>query len=297
MTFTAIELKPSQSTTPMSSDPQSMDRPISTPGPHINNTPTIISLLSPTQLRQYPYLRQLKNLINAAFSATHSKDGIFPPDVKRLNSDTQIIDEIGPDFFTYIILSRPSEVTDRPTLFATASARRLLPKDYTMLPESLKLLKRSQASAPEDVESWELKLLAVDPSIQRQGLASMLMKLLEVEIQKRSAESRLNESMMISQNAIIEPDGGTLVMHTKPKELRFLLDTVKEVNEEFYRRRGFVTTEELAFEPGVIGGMGRFTEVFMEKILTQTEGPENGAEFEMANRLESISSRHEPLQR
>ena len=280
MSPTAVETNRSAIFTSL--EPQTADLPIVFPGPQINNAPTNISLLSDVQLRQYPYLRQLRLLINAAFASTHTKNNMFRTDMERLQTDMQLIGELGPEWFTYIISSTPSEeCVGPPTLHAGGSARRLLPKDYTDIPEELQLFKRSDLGALKDVEAWELKLLAVDPSLHRQGLASMLIELLEQEIQKRSIETRLNESTMQARNNTA--DGEVLAINSKPKEVRFILDTVKEINEGFYLRRGFATTEELVFPPGTFGNPSGFTSVFMEKILSPIEGARNGTKLEMTD--------------
>jgi len=90
----------------------------------------------------------------------------------------------------------------------------------------------------DGTEAWELSTMAVDPGLQRQGLAGYLMKLTEDEI-KRSFKAT---------------HGG----HDKMK-LLILLTTIKEINEEFYAKRGFTLDYEVVYPIGHLGGETGFT--------------------------------------
>lgn len=94
--------------------------------------------------------------------------------------------------------------------------------------------------------------MAVDPTLQRQGLASILLSRITAEIKSRAA--------------IIE-------MERKKKggegeaEVRMILTTMKEINFEWYERRGFHWTGEKKAEKGFLGSRDGFTIVEMEKLL------------------------------
>lgn len=89
---------------------------------------------------------------------------------------------------------------------------------------------------------WEIICNAVHPDYQKQGLAAQLYDAMMKEI--RSRES--------------------------PREdhrVHLVITTMKEPNEVYYHKRGFVTTAEKRFEPGYGDSEVGFSVVEMEMIV------------------------------
>ncbi|KAG8989763.1 hypothetical protein FRB94_014029, partial [Tulasnella sp. JGI-2019a] len=226
-----------------------MTRPTETPGPQINGQPSIISLLTPEQLKNYPYLAPLRTLVNAAFISNHAgpvTDYLFPDTLQRLVTDDQLSAELGGNFFTYIV-SSPIPEDGLPRLYASASGRLYIPKVVPQgVPEDVVVMQRTGALDLENQDVWELKMLVVDPTLQKQGLASLLMNLVEAEVVRRTAEKRSQLStmqdvvdIMPNSKRATEQSNGPVV----GKKVILTLDTCREINEAYYVRRGFVTTE------------------------------------------------------
>ncbi|KAG8981580.1 hypothetical protein FRB93_008534 [Tulasnella sp. JGI-2019a] len=117
-------------------------------------------------------------------------------------------------------------------------------------------MQRMGALDLENQDVWELKMLVVDPTLQKQGLASLLMNLVEAEVVRRTAEKRSQLStmqdvvdiMLNSKRATEQPNGPVV-----GKKVILTLDTCREINEAYYVRRGFVTTEVKPQRKGVFG--------------------------------------------
>ncbi|KAG8875645.1 hypothetical protein FRB98_007679 [Tulasnella sp. 332] len=225
-----------------------------TPGPEIDGQPSIISFLTPEQLNNYPYLSSLRQLINAAFKFNHgghATNNLFPADVERLRSDLQICGELGPDSFTYIVSAPTPNGGGTPRLYASASGRHVRPEGYKIGPfKDAPVQPRQVPLDLEKFDAWELKLLVVDPTLHKQGLGSLMTKLVEVEAVKRSAEKTLQrsktESTAACETVSDHLNGQAEVSKNKAavdKKVILTLSAAREVNETYYLRRGFVTTE------------------------------------------------------
>lgn len=217
-------------------DPESQPEPTSFPGPPVNSRPTTVALLSPQQLRHSPLYPSLFQVINFAFDGGHKKEGLFLVNSKRLRSDTQLFDELSnaPGTFTYIIY-----YTGTNDVIGTASGKRYLgrvkvvEKDYDEATARANTWKRF-GPVPDGTSAWELSTMAVDPSLQRQGLAGYLMRITEDEIKRR-----------FNALAAGEAEG-----EKRPTRLVTMITTIKERNFEFYSRRGFVEDYEMRYEKG-----------------------------------------------
>lgn len=208
------------------------------PGPLINNCSTTITRHTLHSLQISGLIPQLFNLINAAFAVSHSRDGVIPTATLRLQSEAQLMEEFSAsDAFTFVITYTGAKVA-----LGTASAK---PHRGGSLKHGATGAERSIFTRMEplkgDVVGWELVTMAVDPLVQRQGLASMLMKMVEAEVKRRTISARLEE-------------GKPLVM---------LLSTVKEVNGAFYAKKGYVRDHEIQYGPGCMGSEHGFTVVHM----------------------------------
>lgn len=231
-----------------------MDLSTQTPGPEVDGQPSIISFFAPGQLKGYPYLGPLRLLINAAFVANHcgpATNDLFPPSLTRLHTDDQLPAELGPETFTYVVSSLVPENGDPPRLYATCSGSPYNPKSpYT--PGVGRTdgadeggMQRTIALDVERNEFWELRMLVVNPVLQKQGLGGLLMTLVEGEIVRRSAETRLQLSKVESSPKDGHANGDVQKMNgaIAAKKLVLTLTTCKEVNEAYYLRRGWLTTE------------------------------------------------------
>jgi GNAT superfamily N-acetyltransferase len=215
------------------------------PGPTVHSKETTVTLYASRDLKAAGLIPQIHDLINNAFGTSHSVSGCFPADRYRLRSHDQLVAELsGPEIFTYVIT-----YTGTKTVIGVASAKRY--KDtVTVKPateeDQKSTFTRSGVFGPNS-EGWELSLMAVDPSLQRQGLAGLLMKLVEDEVKRRFVLDRSERGL---------PD----------LKLVMLLTTVKEVNWDFYVRRGYQLDYETFHGPGWLGSSTGFHVVHMSKV-------------------------------
>jgi GNAT superfamily N-acetyltransferase len=217
----------------------------SQPGPLVHSRATTVTLYASRDLKPAGLVPRLHDLINTAFGASHNVSGCFPAESKRLNSPNQLVQELsGRGIFTYVVT-----YTGTKTVIGVASAKRY--KDtVTLKPASSDDQKsaftRSGVFGPHS-EGWELSLMAVDPSLQRQGLAGLLMNLVESEVKRRFVIDRAERGL---------PD----------LKLVMLLTTVKEINWNFYVRRGYQLDYETSYGPGWLESETGFTVVHMSKL-------------------------------
>lgn len=229
--------------------------PLSFDGPVIHGKHTTVSVYEPAQLAQAPSIPALYHLINRAFSESHAGCGALPASLDRLDSPAQYLSQIGndPGTFVYIITWVG---TDEP--IATAGAHRYVTPVVVSDVGSgeqgttFKRVQLPKASGAE-VETWELKLMAVDLALQGQGLASYLMALVDEEVKRRFKASVLAESA----------NGQTRAT----PQLHLVLTTLKECNETFYARRGYINDYEDAHGPGFLGSPTGFSVLHMSKVL------------------------------
>jgi GNAT superfamily N-acetyltransferase len=221
-------------------------QPQSQPGLTIHNKPTAITLYASRDLEAAGLIPSLHDLINTAFSNSHSRSDSMGDSSLRLHSHDQLVRELsGPGTFTYVIT-----YSGTTTAIAVASGKLYKstgPRQPARLEDPKTAFTRSGASEP-DTEGWELSSMAVDPALQRQGLAGLLMDLVEAEVKRRFLVARAERN---------EPDVG-LVM---------LLTTIKEINGGFYSRRGYGADYETYHGPEWLGSEGPFTVVHMSKKI------------------------------
>ncbi|KAK3726125.1 hypothetical protein LTR37_000273 [Vermiconidia calcicola] len=221
-------------------------------GPQVNGQPTTVTKFSPPQLADSPFFSPLCAVINAAFHEQRSEGGLIyaPTHFKRLQTDGQLLDELSnaPGTFTYIL--HYSGTTD---VIATASGKRYMGEVVTVgdveIPKTRSMWKRVGA-VPEGTEAWELSTMAVDPKLQRRGLAGYLMKITEDEIKRRFQ-----------------------AMHGVGSQMRLvlMLTTVKEIHFAFYAKRGFKKDYEMWFEKEHLGGDAGFSVIHMSKEVDVRE--------------------------
>ena len=234
-------------------------------GPLVNGEETMVTMLSPQQLDSYPYLESLWRLINKGFAVRHQP--YFDLNSKRFMKASDIPGELQPEYFTYIVSSTNYDASQGPSIYATASARHLANSEEHEGGEArpdFQEFKRSHKDLPKGVELWELKLLVTEPGLQRTGLATLLQGMVEAEIKKRVAAQQLKE-MAARSNESLQTASDEEIRHAG--EIRLLLTTCKEVNEEYYLRRGYHTTTTKRFHAGHAGSLLPFSVVEMEKTL------------------------------
>ena len=218
-------------------------QPQSQPGPLVHNKPTTVTLYASRDLAAAGLIPGLHDLINDAFAGSHSRSGAMSAKEPRLQSHGQLVQELsGPGMFTYVIT-----YTGTDTAIGVASAKRY--KSISSPPAELGIQKRAftriGASEPNTL-GFELSSMAVSPSLQRQGLAGFLMTLVEEEVKRR---------FLITRAETGPPDLG-LVM---------LLTTIKQINAEFYTRRGYSLDYETVHEAGFLGSENGFSVAHMSK--------------------------------
>jgi GNAT superfamily N-acetyltransferase len=210
------------------------------PGPNIIDCPTTIALYTSQTLQSSGLVSQLYDLINNAFTVSHDRSGIMPGSVRRLQSEAQLINELsGPDTFTYLVIC-----TRTNKIIGTASAKPYLSEaSEAQLAKSVVGTFTRVGLSTEHAIEWELATMAVDPLFQQQGVAELLMSMVEGEI-KRQLRSEGRE---------------------EGRAPKMLLTTIKEVNGKFYAGKGYAEDYETWYGPGWLGSKSGFTVVHMSR--------------------------------
>lgn len=243
------------------------------PGPIINGEPSALHLLGRSELSQSPLLVPLCDLYNLAFGEAHaSHPPWIPSTVRRFEHPSDIINELGPDdFIIYIITSVPAPQPAHdgepllPKVYATSSVRRYRHKaDTSHLDDIQRAFLRLQFAPDDKLDDWELKVLAVDPSIQKQGLASRLLALTEAEIVRRVQEEALQQASVGAQGTGVGEAGET---GRDGKRIRLQLSAIKSINFEFYKNRGYTLCEERWYPKGLLMAKEDFAMVWLDKIV------------------------------
>lgn len=231
-------------------------------GPIINGRATTIALYAPPKLMDVRLLCSVYELINHSFRVQHTRHQTIPMHVDRLQYPQQFLDQVGtdPGTFTYV-----GFYTGTFEAFATASAHRYIaPVVEVDQVAGRNIFSRVKAPGQGAGEYWELKIMGVDPSIQRQGLAGRLMKLCEDQIRRVASTSQSSER----SNGVDAVDGsyvGTRIQ--EQPALYMVLTTVTESNYEFYSRRGYIKDYETYHPPGTLWSETGFHVVHMSKPI------------------------------
>ena len=263
--------------------------------PADNNTPLTLSspypdtsllLFTTASLEHSPYLQSIYNLINLAFNG----HPWIATAHQRLYADTQFLKEIGPEGFIYVLIPTSPQGDSAtngtpPPIIATGSARPYDFEEQSKIPGGrISAFMRTGHVKLETHESWEMKLLAVQPSTKGTGIGSWLVKLIEGEIARRVIASSgiSNEELgkgegegLANGNADEDSKGEVKEVEVLKegdgksggKKVTLLISTLREQNEAFYLRRGWLTTKATPMEKGSMGGEEGFSIVFMEKEL------------------------------
>lgn len=228
-------------------------------GPMVNGRPTTATLLDPKELESSDLLVPLTVMINSAFDVSHSSSNILGG-TKRLDRHEDLPIQIGgaDGTFTYLVSYADESIKTSQQALGTVSARPYnVPASRDDLPSYIKKESAfSRLRAPirripdaQTLELWELKFLAVDPTLQKQGLAVYLMNLAEAEARRRSEAKR----------------------KTKPGdesvELVMVLTTIEDLVGPFYVRRGYELDYKTFQDVGYMGTEVGFTVAHYSKLL------------------------------
>ena len=252
---------------------------------------TTFELHTPASLLDSPHLPALFSLINRCFNEAHGKDGrsLLPPsELARLQTHEQLGEEVGPDGFILVMLQQSNESTDHEVNqyakdrgFISPTGQRVIgsasAKPYTIskpnkeLPGVTGLFKRlppansSEKNDDDDhTPQWEILAMSVDPVLQGRGLASQLMNLTIDEIKRRCGSGLRDTNIQIKDSN--EPNITTAVSEgEKKKEVMLLLSTMQVLNESYYAKRGWTTTNTRWFPKGTSGSRDGFAVVEMFK--------------------------------
>lgn len=240
---------------------------------HLGKT---LRLYSPTSLSTdyAELLPSLTTLINLCYSVGHSSSPhgiLLPYSWQRLSTNTSLIEEVGKDGFIFILTAHTPE-DGKPGLIASASAKPFKELDHHELAQGSHVLTnfKRKATAPKttslssdfvqvphpssehdpdavlDKDSalpkWEIICNVVHPDYQKRGIAGQLHDAVIKEIRSRESPN-------------------------EDQDVDLVITTMKELNEVYYQKRGFVTTAEKRFEKGVGGSEVGFSVVETEKIV------------------------------
>lgn len=189
--------------------------PQTQPGPDIHGKPTLLTLLSPPQLKTSPFLPSLLSTINTAFRVSHATKPELGLNNQgdRLTSIPEFLNNLShPECFTLVI-----HFPESAAVLATASAR-----PYSG-PDTSGSVSRNTpwmriVPVEEGYEEWELKLMVTAPEAQGMGLASYMMAFVEAELRRRRSG--------------------------QGKKLRIVLCTPRELMGGFYAKKGFTKDYE-----------------------------------------------------
>lgn len=172
----------------------------------------------------------------------------------RFTDNQSFINELEPEFFTFVFTGNAVDENGASRVYGTASARTLVEHTVTLPDYASTGFLRDMKHIHGGIEAWELKILAVDPSLYRSGIGSMLQDAVEAEVKKRVTLAKSEETKGATQI-----DG--------PRGITFMLTTVAEVNEEYYIRKGYRTTQSILLKVGGLRNIKECHIVHMEKVV------------------------------
>ena len=228
-------------------------------------------ILDSSSLAKSDYLTPLAELLNDAYSNGHvhgSDKQLLPKETLRLQSGPQqLVDEMGSDGFCVMLLEDPgSKEAGLKKILASGCAKpfKQSVEGVTHGSATNMMFKRAPASptSPTEIEDpgvskWELLAFGTDLGYQGQGLAGQITKLVCTDIKRRVDEAA---------KALGSVNGNLSGTNRTPK-IVLLLTTMQELNEEYYKRRGWTTTKTMRYAPGVGGSRDGFGIVEMMKPL------------------------------
>jgi GNAT superfamily N-acetyltransferase len=224
--------------------------------PILKGEPSNVVLITPKAIDQSTLLvKSMTITINAAFTEQSQRTKVLNSHQRIVPGGNSIFEQqLGNDTTTFCIIV--SQQTGRPEeefVAGTIAARRFptssLPIERSSLtPQDEQLTTRSiftRTEIPNQYKKsvfWELKLLAVHPSMQGQRLGKWLMDTVEMEIKRRTLEKNPNA-----------------------KEVIIVLTTVTEHAASLYLKRGYTIDSQQTYPSGTANSEKGFTIVHMYK--------------------------------
>ncbi|KAL8920398.1 MAG: hypothetical protein Q9208_006279 [Pyrenodesmia sp. 3 TL-2023] len=218
-------------------------------------------------------LPPLTALINLCYSVSHTSSphgNYLPYEYPRLATSTSLLDELGKDGFIFVLTALTSEGEQK--LIASASAKPFKELNHHELVEGSELrtsFKRRAAAPGLDPASPSQPPQATERSAEREAVDSVkagrelpkweiICNVVHPEYQRRGIAAQMYEALVKEMRSRGSPPGN--------RGVHLAITTLKELNEAYYQKRGFVTTDERRIEKGVGGSELGFSVVEMEKI-------------------------------
>jgi len=216
--------------------------------PLVNGAPVSLIKLTRAGLSASPYLEPWITMVNRVYT-----DSFDPAYVShswnRLDSAAQLLRELNDESIICFLV--PVESSDLRVLASVCAQPFAQPTQKYL--ESLNPDRRVWLPPPTpeyhpNAPRWFVKFLCVAPEIQRQGLASRLMDLIESPVRKT----------VRGASGIVEGEHNGVVL---------VLSAFKETTGAFYTRKGWRTVEDRWMAPGFIGSQTGFFVAFMDRYL------------------------------
>ena len=230
---------------------------LETPGPEINGRKTTLLLHEASDLAASPLLPSFMIMINAAFSFHHPP--ALPSSWTRLDQPENLPKELGAEAFTYALVYTDDN-QDAKAVLATISARPFRWKDPELQDPRYKTFAYWTNPIEADTEVWEIKLMCVDLTVQKHGLATMLLGVTEAEIRRRFAERKLVDSK-------VGAEGETVDESANRRRLMIVLQTIREMNGKYYEKRGWGFKSQVKREGGWEGSESGFNYATYAKVF------------------------------
>lgn len=226
------------------------------------------TLFSPSTLLSSPYLVALTDLINVAFAGSYTIGSVehLPKDIIRLSTPQQLVEEVGGDGFTVVVFASDASaeggLEKRPVATASAKPWKEDAGDGAVGSETVRLFKRkprftTSTTSPSDsrnnIPKWEILIMAVDLAHSNRGIATTLIHTVVQEIKRRAFPAS-------------PPSSVPSIGQDQDQKIILMLTTMKENNEVYYQKRGFITTRERTFAKGMVGSRDGFSVVEMERV-------------------------------
>jgi len=233
--------------------------PLPSPAVRVSGIKTKLLRLTRAEAAVSAYLEPWLSMVNVAYVDSFEPDYV-PQSWKRLPSAEELLQKLNNGAIIFLVVAdHPHDlqvlasVVAQPYTSPTEEERKTL-DDYRtawLIPETPEYYPK----APR----WHLRFLCVAPEVQRQGLASWLLELIEGEVQRtaRTAASTAKATNVIIAGEESEKELGVVMV----------ISTFKETTGAFYMRKGWRTMEDRWMPPGFIGSQTGFFASFMDKYL------------------------------
>ncbi|KAI4179153.1 MAG: hypothetical protein LQ346_007257 [Caloplaca aetnensis] len=237
--------------------------------------PLTLQLYSATSIstKDATLLPSLTALINLCYSVSHTSGphgNYLPYAYQRLLTPTSLIDEVGKDGFIFVLTIQTPESEQK--LIASASAKPFRELEHYELAQGSELATnfKRRAAAPGLDAAARFKPLQTaksgDPTVAVDSLKEgkvlpkweIVCNVVHPEYQRRGIAAQMYEALVKEMKNRVSAQGD--------QDVHLVITTMKELNEVYYQKRGFMTTGERRFEKGVGGSEVGFSVVEMEKI-------------------------------